>query len=662
MQGRRRASTRGGPPRPAARPSTAPSSSSSPIIDITLDDVADDVERGDDDEIDDGWEPSEEAWGDAGEDDGGAPTTPSAFTIAPPGLTNPPAWGPRAVLLAGFPEPEAALVRATLDALGLADAKVLPLSTADLGRPAAALLATPERDWGVPAPGDRPSGSGWSASAPRVAVFGGLTPSEQDAILGALDVTGIPAVAGVGVEAVSGRTEPVGVMVAAAASAARADRLAGRTHAAPAPSSPSGPAFVKDASDLPDAAALVAAAGVGGSEEGFAGEEGGPSPPPPLDDPAAAAAAAGLPPDWRSVVSAAGGDFLGALAANTTAANAASAAGVGEAEEEEEGDEGERSILDAVAAGRSWPDRGEPPARRKPTGRAAQAPAPPHPSKPRRGFGGRRAAPTPTPAGKASSTSRPAAAATPDAEAEAAGAYLAAAARATAVAAKAKAAKPRSTKADLKRAEAEAEAKSAKAAAPPPPPAVAPPPPQPPPPPPPPQAAQPSVPQFVAAPIGLSDAEAADHEAIMAGLDATFRAVEAAADVAPPPPADADGAPQQPPTDEGGRKRAALAAKLRDEAEGPTRDAIEAAISCGLSVAEITAMAAAAAALKAEGEGGLAIPWAKMPRLLDPTPAEAAASGAPGRGVGAGESAAALSEGELEDLARARGLSLPPRE
>jgi len=664
---------RGRAPPALHRPRATPS----PIIDITPSSVMDVGEEDDDedDEDDDGWAGYEDD--EEGEEEGGDGDDPAVAAaavrpfIAPPSPANPPAWGPRAVLLAGFPGPELALVRSTMDALGLADAKVLPLTTADLSKPAAAALAVAERDWGAPpGPSDTPAGSGWGPGAPRVAVFGGLTPSEQDALLASLAAAGLPAVAGTEAEEATARTEPVGVLVTGAAAAARDDRLAGRTQACDDGEDAAHMAslfadgrlpFVDAEAGLPDAADFLARSGevVAAMVEEEDGEESEEEEEEEEEDDVdglasageATAVAAGLPPDWRSVATASGGALLERMAASTTGGSARKGeeAGVGV---EVEVEEGAVSVLDAVAAGLvpSPPPPVRVPvkaAKAKQDGaKAAAAPADP-PSKPRRGFGGPRPVRVPTPARTPAQSKASAPVTDPGAVAEATAAYAAAAAAAADAAAAKKAAEDK-----MKKVEAAARAAEAATAAPTPPPppapaaaaAATPPPLEPEPAPAPP-------PQAIATPVGLSPDEAARHEAVMADLDAKFRAV--AADEG-----DGGGASAAPSTAStpDTAKKAALAAKLKEEATSPTRDAIEAAISCGLTVDEITAMARAAAALKAEGGDGLAVPWAKMPRLLDPTPTEVAQRGAPGRGE-AGGSGADLGEAELEGLAAERGFS-----
>ena len=140
----------------------------------------------------------------------------------------------------------------------------------------------------------------------------------------------------------------------------------------------------------------------------------------------------------------------------------------------------------------------------------------------------------------------------------------------------------------------------------------------------------------MAVPVGLTEDEAKLQEEIANDLDKKFRAM---------PPGDT----------------AALRAKLREEAMQPTRDAVDAALACGISAQDLKDMVDAAAELRADGEDGLAVPWYKMPKTLDPTPVEVrdAAERAAAR-MRAG-SAAGLSDDQLDELARAKGISLPPK-
>ena len=122
----------------------------------------------------------------------------------------------------------------------------------------------------------------------------------------------------------------------------------------------------------------------------------------------------------------------------------------------------------------------------------------------------------------------------------------------------------------------------------------------------------PRPPPITIAPVGLDPGEEALHDELMADLEAKFRAL---------PPAD----------------RAGLKERMREEARSPTRDAIAAALACGLSPEEVKGMVDDAAAVAADGAGAT-VPWSDIARIsLDPTPEEedaAAAAAKAGEGEG----------------------------
>ena len=93
-------------------------------------------------------------------------------------------------------------------------------------------------------------------------------------------------------------------------------------------------------------------------------------------------------------------------------------------------------------------------------------------------------------------------------------------------------------------------------------------------------------PPITLAPVGLTPGEDALHDSLVADLDAKFKALPAS-------------------------DKEALRARMVEEARSPTRDAIAAAIACGLSPSEVKAMVDDAASAAAEA-GGLTVPWGSM--------------------------------------------------
>lgn len=100
------------------------------------------------------------------------------------------------------------------------------------------------------------------------------------------------------------------------------------------------------------------------------------------------------------------------------------------------------------------------------------------------------------------------------------------------------------------------------------------------------------------APVGLDPEETALHDEITEELHEKFRAM-----------------PQS--------DKEALRERMREEAREPTKDAIVAAVACGLSYEEICAMARVASDAAREAEEGLGQRWGEMAKTrLEPSAEE----------------------------------------
>ena len=192
------------------------------VHDAEIDDELDD----DDNELDDAYdedslafipqdELEREAFDDLGDD-----------------LEEEPAAGPRSIVLAGFLEGEAAACRALLDGAGFSDVAVLPAEDVDAlsltVRDAILGGGLREPDWALPRGGsdsnDEDGGRNsrpppaFSSGAPiRAALFGGLSPRDQALALDALESAGLPRMAVAEADELSWASKRVGEVLAEAA-------------------------------------------------------------------------------------------------------------------------------------------------------------------------------------------------------------------------------------------------------------------------------------------------------------------------------------------------------------------------------------------------------------------------------------------------------------
>ena len=485
-----------------------------------------------------------------------------------------PAPGPPVTILAGFRQGEPAVVRGALDDAGFSSVAVVPASHALLLLPAReALYTAREPDWSAPARDDAPRGGGIGAR--RAVLFGGVTLEQQAALLATLEAAIGAPVFPAEADELTWDTERAGDVLAAALRDADADAAAAARAGGRAPRGVRLPPVAPSVEALPPVEAVLAAAGVN-VDAPFEDGDGGAV---VVDVTPGGGADEGTdtktdppppppPPQAATVADAVPTDWRDRAAASGA------------------------DFMNAIAGNASGARAG---------GALFGAPPPEDDNERDADVAPPTAGLTPGGASVLDAVVAGEAAPPPPAAATAGderAAYLAAAMAADAATRvegdtpspprrprkPPPPVEPDATDVFMRSPAAAAAAEAGAAAAPP-----------------------PTTPRPITlAPVGLNPGEDALHDELVADLDAKFKAMPAS-------------------------DKAALRARMVEEARSPTRDAIAAAIACGLSPSEVKAMVDDAAAAAAEA-GGLTVPWGSMVGVpLVPT-AEEEAEGEGGGG------------------------------